>query len=139
MSHSAEFEDLVIDTRYLDTPILIVDDLQDNIDLLIDFLQDAGYTSLSHATSGQAALDMLEKDASYGLILLDLMMPGMDGFEALPLIKEAHPATSVIVLTALDAEEAEEGVLFGASGFVEKRYIAERLETVIRTCAGHGT
>jgi DNA-binding NarL/FixJ family response regulator len=95
-----------------------------------------GVEIVSEAPDGRTGVDQtaeLEPD----VVLLDLMMPGMDGFEALPLILQAHPQASVIVLTALDADEAEEGVLFGAAGFVEKRYIAERLEAVIRGVGGH--
>jgi two-component system, NarL family, nitrate/nitrite response regulator NarL len=118
--------------------ILVVDDdpqFRQLVKLVLRKVDD--FDIVSEAPDGRTGAERAD-ELKPDVVLLDLMMPGMDGFEALPLIKAAHPTTSVIVLTALDADEAEEGVLFGASGFVEKRYIAERLETAIRTCAGRG-
>jgi two-component system, NarL family, nitrate/nitrite response regulator NarL len=117
--------------------ILVVDDdpqFRQLVKLVLRKVED--FDIVSEAPDGRAGVEQTEA-LQPDVVLLDLMMPGMDGFEALPLIKRAHPEASVIVLTALDADEAEEGVLFGAAGFVEKRYIAERLEAVIRGCGGH--
>jgi two-component system, NarL family, nitrate/nitrite response regulator NarL len=116
--------------------ILVVDDdpqFRQLVKLVLRKVED--FEIVSEAPDGRTGVEQTEK-LQPDVVLLDLMMPGMDGFEALPLIRSAHPPVSVIVLTALDADEAEEGVLFGAAGFVEKRYIAERLETVIRGCGG---
>jgi two-component system, NarL family, nitrate/nitrite response regulator NarL len=116
--------------------ILVVDDdpqFRQLVKLVLRKVDD--FEIVSEAPDGRTGVEQTEK-LQPDVVLLDLMMPGMDGFEALPLIRSAHPQVSVIVLTALDADEAEEGVLFGAAGFVEKRYIAERLETVIRGCGG---
>jgi DNA-binding NarL/FixJ family response regulator len=118
--------------------ILVVDDDPQFRQLVKLVLRKVGdFEIVSEAPDGRTGIDRTG-ELHPDVVLLDLMMPGMDGFEALPLIKQAHPGTAVIVLTALDADEAEaeEGVLFGAAGFVEKRYIAERLETAIRGCAG---
>jgi DNA-binding NarL/FixJ family response regulator len=114
--------------------ILVVDDdpqFRQLVKLVLRKVDD--FEIVSEAPDGHAGI-ALAAELRPDVVLLDLMMPGMDGFEALPLIRDGHPGASVIVLTALDADEAEEGVLFGAAGFVEKRYIAERLETVIRAC-----
>jgi two-component system, NarL family, nitrate/nitrite response regulator NarL len=116
--------------------ILIVDDdpqFRQLVKLVLRKVED--FEIVSEAPDGRTGVEQTEQ-LQPDVVLLDLMMPGMDGFEALPLIRSAHPSVSVIVLTALDADEAEEGVIFGAAGFVEKRYIAERLETVIRGCGG---
>jgi DNA-binding NarL/FixJ family response regulator len=115
--------------------IVVVDDdpqFRQLVKLVLRKVED--FEIVSEAPDGRSGAERTQ-ELRPDVVLLDLMMPGMDGFEALPLIKEAHPETSVIVLTALDADEAEEGVLFGAAGFVEKRYIADRLESVIRGCA----
>jgi DNA-binding NarL/FixJ family response regulator len=70
------------------------------------------------------------------VVLLDLMMPGMDGFEALPKIRLTNPETAVVILTALDEDQVEEAALVGASGFVDKGRITDRLESVIRANGG---
>jgi DNA-binding NarL/FixJ family response regulator len=114
--------------------ILVVDDdpqFRQLVKLVLRKVAD--FEIVSEAPDGRTGVEQAG-ELRPDVVLLDLMMPGMDGFEALPLLRAAHPGASVIVLTALDADEAEEGVLFGAAGFVEKRYIAERLETVIRAC-----
>jgi two-component system, NarL family, nitrate/nitrite response regulator NarL len=119
--------------------ILVIDDdpqFRQLVKLVLRKIDD--FEIVSEAPDGRSGIDRTA-ELHPDVVLLDLMMPGMDGFEALPLIKQAHPDTSVIVLTALDADEAEEGVLFGATGFVEKRYIAERLESAIRGCADRTT
>lgn len=110
LENSAQFEGAIVDRRHLDTPILIVDDLQDNIDLLEDILTDAGYTSLHQVSSGEAALQLLQRESDFGLILLDLMMPGLDGCETCRRIS-AHSETAhipVIMVTggSLHRDEA---------------------------------
>ncbi|HLS28078.1 MAG TPA: response regulator [Opitutales bacterium] len=112
-------------SQQLGTPILIVDDVQDNIDLLVDLLTDAGYTSLQQATSGEAALKILKENPNFGLILLDLMMPGIDGCEVCSSIT-SHPETChipVIMVTGgmLDRDEAlQRSFDAGALDFISK-------------------
>lgn len=116
--------------------ILVVDDDPQFRHLVRLVLRHAAdFEFVGEASDGQEGVDQVEA-LRPDVVLLDLMMPGMDGFHALPLIRSAHSDVSVIVLTALDADEAAEGMLLGASGFVEKRHITERLEPLIRRCAG---
>ena len=80
--------------------ILIVDDMPKNIQLVAKFLTDEGY-NLFFAQSGTAALKQINSKP-FDLILLDVMMPGMDGFEVCEQIKD-NPETKnipVIFLTA---------------------------------------
>lgn len=82
--------------------ILVTDDDPRNRKLLETLLQAGGYEVIS-ADSGQAALEAIAADQP-DLILLDLMMPGMDGFEVVRQLK-ADPATRgipIIMVTALD-------------------------------------
>lgn len=61
------------------------------------------------------------------LVLLDITMPGMDGFEALPHIRAVAPDTRVVVLTGLSGEHlAEKASTLGAAGFMEKHADSER-------------
>jgi CheY-like chemotaxis protein len=81
--------------------ILIVDDQKANVSLLEQLLGEAGYTSVT-ATMNPLEVCTLHRRHRYDLILLDLQMPGMDGFQVLEGLKtnetDAYPP--VIVLTA---------------------------------------
>lgn len=114
--------------------ILIVDDdpqFRELVRLVLRRVDDFDFVGeADDGTSGIEQTEALRPD----VVLLDLMMPGVDGFEALPEIRAAHPEVCVVVLTALDEDQVEEGILFGAANFVEKRHITEHLEPVIRAC-----
>lgn len=82
------------------THILIVDDTPTNIEILLAILE--GDYDLSFATSGPKALELVAKGIKPDLILLDVMMPGMDGYEVCAALK-ADPASRdipVIFITA---------------------------------------
>ncbi len=95
--------------------VLIVDDQPDNLQLLHDALDDAGYTVLV-ATDGPSALARA-RQARPAIVLLDGMMPGMDGFEVARRLK-AEPATAAIPIVFMTALTETEHVLaaFGAGG-----------------------
>lgn len=97
--------------------ILVVDDTPANLALLLDALTEAGH-ALSVAESGRSALAVLEH-LSPDLILLDLVMPGMDGIELCGLLR-AHPRSQgvpVLFMTAVD--EPEQKVRAFAAGAVD--------------------
>lgn len=95
--------------------ILIVDDDEFNLRLLAYILTDGGYT-VREAQSGSAALASL-KESNPDLMLLDIMMPIMDGFEVLTRLKQ-DPSTRdvpVVIVTALtDDESRKHGMSLGA-------------------------
>ncbi len=95
--------------------VLIVDDLPDNLALLHDALDEAGYTVLV-ATDGAGALARA-RQARPAIVLLDAMMPGMDGFEVARRLK-ADPATAAIPIVFMTALTETEHVVaaFGAGG-----------------------
>lgn len=102
--------------------ILVVDDISDNIDILVGLLQDE--YKVRAAKSGEAALKMLANGKNLpDLILLDVMMPEMDGFEVCRRLK-ANPQTSgipVIFLTAADdVQNVVQGFELGAVDYVTK-------------------
>lgn len=89
-----------------DFKILLVDDRQENLVALEEMLETEERTFLT-ATSGNEALKLALKYDDIGLILLDVQMPGMDGFEVARLLK-ANPRTkdiSIVFVTALNNEE----------------------------------
>jgi putative two-component system response regulator len=109
-----------IDKQYRPT-ILIVDDTPDNIMLLSRLLKDKYHTKV--ATNGSTALQVAAATPDLDLILLDVMMPGMDGYETCRALK-ANPATAdipVIFLTAKNQIEDEAmGLSVGAVDYLGK-------------------
>jgi len=102
--------------------VLVVDDLPDNLLVVSDLLREAGYM-VRVATSGPAALRYALQLPQPELILLDIMMPGMDGYEVLQQL-QAQPATAgipVIFLSARgDEADEEHGLASGAADYLSK-------------------
>lgn len=108
--------------------ILIIDDDPDIRALLMDALQKGGHET-RHAESGKAGLESV-KESSPDLILLDLMMPVMDGYEFLDHFGELQldHAIPIIILTALDqGDQVVEGLRRGANDYVTKPFRIEEL------------
>ncbi len=114
--------------------ILIVDDVPKNIQLLGSILKEEAY-DLEFATSGKEALEWLDS-RQFDLVLLDIMMPEMDGFEVCRRIKE-NPATrevSVIFLTAkADFQSIIQGFECGAVDYITKPYNRKELLVRVKT------
>lgn len=101
--------------------VLVVDDILANVKLLEARLQ-AEYFEVLTANSGQQALDLLERE-SVDVVLLDVMMPGMDGFETCRRIKASHAThhIPVVMVTALDQpSDKVQGLESGADDFLTK-------------------
>lgn len=115
-------------------PILVVDDDKRYCDLIQEYLNPQGY-SVEYANSGEAGLSKL-KEAPYAAVILDVMMPGKDGFETL---KELRTFSNipVLMLTAR-GEEVDRivGLELGADDYLPKtfspRELLARLRAVIR-------
>jgi class 3 adenylate cyclase len=101
--------------------ILVVDDTPLNVKLLADLLGTKGYRTVT-AASGPEALEKLAAEAP-DLVLLDVMMPGMSGYEVCAAIRTdpAHAMLPVVLVTALDpAGERAKGLEAGADDFLSK-------------------
>ena len=101
--------------------ILVVDDVALNVKLLADLLGVKGYQTVT-AASGPEALAKLEAERP-DLVLLDVMMPGMSGYEVCQAIRAnpAHAMLPVVLVTALDpAKERIKGLEAGADDFLNK-------------------
>ena len=108
--------------------ILIVDDTVTNVLLLQVILKNAKYNTIS-AASGQEALDKVESDTP-DLILLDIMMPGMNGFEVAQILKssETNKEIPIIFLTALNtSQDIVKGFKTGANDYISKPFNKEEL------------
>lgn len=114
--------------------ILCVDDEQDILDILVYNLKKEGYTVLT-AMNGEAALTIAEKFKP-DMIILDIMMPGMDGLEVCKSLKQnqALKNTLVVFLTA-KADEVDEivGLEFGADDYITKPFSPRKIVTKIKT------
>ncbi|MBL9097937.1 MAG: sigma-54-dependent Fis family transcriptional regulator [Alphaproteobacteria bacterium] len=114
--------------------ILVVDDDPTQRRLLQAQVEKAGFQVLA-AASGQEALDLLSspKGEAVGLVLLDLVMPGMDGLQVLAQLKPQRPALPVIVLTAQGGIDTAVGAMrAGADDFLVKPASPERLQVSLQ-------
>lgn len=117
--------------------ILIVDDEPFNVDLLEQQLEDLGYETIT-AFNGQEALDQVAAETP-DLILLDVMMPIMDGFATCRKLKENAETRliPIVIMTALDAfEDRIKGIEAGADDFltkpVDERELLARIHTTLK-------
>ena len=113
--------------------VLVVDDECDIRELLVDTLLDAGFQVIE-AANGKAALEKVARDHP-SIMLLDISMPGMDGYEVLWRLKE-NPETQdlpVTLLTGVPASEGEQAAMeLGISNYISKPWDPGVVEAVVR-------
>ena len=113
------------------TPILIVDDDERICNYLSEFLSRKGYRTKA-VTHGQAAIDLIKKGSAFSLVILDIMMPGLDGLDTLKQIRQIHSDLPVLMLSALGhANVVVEAMKVGAFDFIVKPFEDEELEVTI--------
>jgi putative two-component system response regulator len=119
-----------------DIHILIVDDVSDNIQVAMNILKEESYT-FSFASDGQEALDLISTGtAVFDLILLDIMMPKVNGYDVCSAIKTMDHAkeTPVIFLTAkTDADAIAKGFEVGGVDYIVKPFHANELLARVKT------
>ena len=99
--------------------VLIIDDEKDFLDIMAERLAARGM-DVSTSTSAEDALEMVQTE-SFDAVIMDFLMPEMDGFTALKLFKESRPDLSVILLTAnVPDAKCLEAIQLGAMDVVEK-------------------
>ncbi|MDX2216184.1 MAG: hybrid sensor histidine kinase/response regulator [Oculatellaceae cyanobacterium bins.114] len=113
--------------------ILVVDDAPDNSYLIQAILKEEGY-QIDIVDNGKDALALVEK-TSPDLVLLDVMMPGMDGFEVTRRIREnkSLPFIPILLITAHDKPRAAQGLDTGAEDFIRKPIEFEELLARVRS------
>ncbi|MBO6234739.1 MAG: response regulator [Prevotella sp.] len=112
--------------------ILVVDDIPLNVLLVKKMLQPLGFET-SEAEDGVVAMEKIEADKP-DLILLDLMMPRMDGFEVLRRLRASDDTKSipVIILSALNSnDDVAKGISMGAEDYITKPIIMDRLQSSV--------
>ena len=122
----------ISDRDILGAGILIVDDQESNVSLLEQMLGDAGYTNVASTMKPQEVC-ALHRNNRYDLILLDLQMPGMDGFQVIEALKtnDAHGYLPVVVITAQPGHKLR-ALRAGARDFVSKPFDLVEVKTRIR-------
>jgi DNA-binding response OmpR family regulator len=114
--------------------VLIVDDNQENLKVISNFLKEKEYR-IALADCGENAIKVLESN-KIDLILLDIMMPGMDGFEVCKIIKDRPDTKSipVIFLSALtDTDDIIKGFQLGGVDYITKPFNKEELYARVNT------
>ena len=116
-----------------DCTVLVVDDTEANVDILVDALGEI--YDVSVAMDGRAALETVEEDPP-DLILLDIMMPEMDGYEACERLKsdERYASIPIIFLTALtEIENKTKGFQMGAVDYITKPFEITEVQARVKT------
>jgi len=118
-------------SEILNASVLIVDDQQSNVELLEQILRDTGYTRVT-STMDPHAVAAMHREHRYDLILLDLKMPGMDGFQVMEALKTIETETyiPVLVITAEPGHKLR-ALQAGAKDFVSKPFDLVEVKTRI--------
>ncbi|MBU0986966.1 MAG: EAL domain-containing protein [Proteobacteria bacterium] len=119
-----------------DARILVVDDIASNRFILITHLKKQGFSNIIQAENGRQALDLLQKDR-FDIVLLDVMMPEVDGFEVLEKMKADENLRNipVIMITALDdMDSTVKCIESGAEDYLLKPFNAVLLQARVKAC-----
>ncbi len=112
-------------------PILIVDD-EKNIRLALSMALEQLNIQVETAVNGEEALEKVARN-SYGLMLLDLRMPGLDGMEVLRRVARDRPELKVIIITAYGSIDlAVEAMKLGAVDFLQKPFDTSQVREMVR-------
>jgi CheY-like chemotaxis protein len=124
----------------MDSRILIVDDQQSNIRLLEHTLRRGGFDSIT-TTTDPRAVAALHSEHHYDLILLDLVMPGMDGFEVMAHLAEIEGGFDLpVVVMSADPRQRDRALQAGAWDFINKPFVlaevVARVSSLLGVAAG---
>ncbi len=115
--------------------LLVVDDTPANIQLVVGILR--GQYKVKAATNGPKALEIASTAPAPDLIILDVVMPEMDGYEVCRRLRD-DPATAAIPIVFLtgntDLAEREKGLALGASDYVTKPVDPDALQSCVEAC-----
>jgi DNA-binding NtrC family response regulator len=116
-------------------PVLVVDDEAIVRESIRDWLKNSGY-QVSVAESGEDALKQIEKK-NFGVMILDLRLPGINGIEVLKKVKALKPEIKSIVITAYPTMlSQEEATKLGAIDYLVKPVFPDKLEALIEETLG---
>ncbi len=113
--------------------ILLVDDEPDLLVILAEILERAGYAVIAKPDA-ESALSVLLNRTSIDLVITDLCLPGMSGFELVEVLRKALPAVPVIMLTAFGSVETYvESRCMGVFEYINKPVHARELRRIVKT------
>lgn len=119
----------------LDREILVVDDEKDLRTMIRSIFESAGYTQITTAASGQEALTVMAKKIP-GIIILDVMMPDMDGFQVLQKIREKNNVPVLMLTAKSDEDDKVSGLRLGADDYLTKPFsineLMARIHSLVR-------
>jgi len=111
--------------------VLVIDDAEGIRQYLASLLELRGF-AVDTAEDGRSALALLESGAAPDVVLLDVMMPGLDGLETLRRIRERHPGLAVVMLSVVGkASTIVESMQLGADDYLNKPFEEEELEVTL--------
>jgi two-component system copper resistance phosphate regulon response regulator CusR len=119
-------------------PLLIIEDNRDLVQVLSEGFAENGF-SVDSAFSGEEGLEKISRD-NYGCIILDIMLPGIDGLQVLDTVRAQGNETPILLLTARDTvEDRVEGLNRGADDYLPKpfdfRELVARVNALLRRTA----
>lgn len=118
--------------------ILIVDDDEDLVEIMTDRLKMRGMT-VKPASTAAEALVLIEEE-TFDVMIIDFMLPGTDGLQAIKLIRDKQPRLRIILQTAYATVEKEkEALAMGAWGVIEKPADLDRLARLINAKNDHSS
>jgi len=111
--------------------ILVIEDDEEMRSLLEDFIEGEGY-GVESVEDGSEGFRKLAKE-NFDLIVTDIRMPGLNGLDILPGLKQIQPSIPIIVITAFGSEEVQRRALErGADAYLEKPLQLDQLRTLIQ-------
>src|SRR5215468_11796034 len=118
------------------TNILLVDDEPGMLRYIRTLLEVDDY-KVETATTGEEAVSRVQKGLQPDLVLLDLLMPGIDGLETLEALRKMQPGVKVIMLSCVnDTKKVVAAMRLGATDYITKPFQKAELDKVIDQCLG---
>src|SRR3984885_254810 len=118
--------------------ILLVDDEPGMLRYIKTLLEVDDYR-VETATTGEEALQRVEKGLQPDLVLLDVLMPGIDGLQTLEQLRQMKPGLKVVMLSCVsDTRKVVQAMRLGAIDYLTKPFQKAELDSVISACVGGG-
>jgi two-component system, NtrC family, response regulator AtoC len=116
--------------------ILLVDD-EPGMLRYIKTLLEVEEHEVATASSGEEAIETVEKGMNPDLVLLDLLMPGIDGLETLEKLRKLRPSVKVVILSCVnDTKKVVQAIRLGATDYITKPFQKAELDNIIEQCLG---